>query len=47
MRPLHVYLGIAAALSCASVALSHAGVEMYDLVVGCALVSLKKDCFMS
>lgn len=32
-------VALAASLTCASVALANAGIEMYDLVVGCSAVS--------
>lgn len=34
-----LFLALAASLTCASVALANAGIEMYDLVVGCSAVS--------
>lgn len=38
--PLHFVLAISAGIICAGIALSNAGVEMYDLPVGCTLVSI-------
>ena len=32
---------LSAALTCASVAVADAGIEMYDVIVGCALVRLR------
>lgn len=32
---------LSAAITCASLALADAGIEMYDLVVGCSAVSIK------
>lgn len=38
-RVFSLFLALAASLTCASVALANAGIEMYDLVVGCSAVS--------
>lgn len=39
-NPLLFALAISAGIICAGIALSNAGVEMYDLPVGCTLVSI-------
>ena len=34
----HLVVGLSSSLTCASLALADAGIEMYDLVIGCSMV---------